>query len=270
MKIKKNILIFGIFMLFLMNFISAAPPVTTVQQFTEGYVIEDTPQLNLYKLTDFEVNFFVYNLSNGLLIDNTATECKYYLSNNTGEILHYTDVPYSEVGDYGHWAVTIKGDNFSYSGEYFYGIKCNSSTFGGAEIGTYYISPNGHEFTVQKAILFFFILSLLGVGLFFSISGAKKTTNGSWLIGYVSLTYILFYALIGISYLLAHNYLWSDMIVENILYIIWFIMGIGFLPFIIIITLYILGQEAKAALERNYLQQGYTRDEAKTLSKRKR
>jgi len=80
----------------------------------------------------------------------------------------------------------------------------------------------------------------------------------------------MFYAIIGFIYLLAYNFLWFTTIFTNILYMIWFIMGIGFLPFVIIITLYILGQEARAVLEKDYMNQGYSRDEAKTLSKRKK
>ena len=104
--------------------------------------------------------------------------------------------------------------------------------------------------------------------LFFSIKGVQKTEEGSWLIFYISLTYVLLYALIGICYLLAGDYLWATPIIESILYIVWFVMAVGFLPFVIVLSLYILGKEAKAVLEEDYMKEGYSREEAKDLSKK--
>jgi len=134
---------------------------------------------------------------------------------------------------------------------------------------TYFIiNPTGTILTNGEAILFGFIILLIGIFLFFSIMGVSKASEGSWLIAYICLTYILLYILMGICYLLSRDFLWSSTIFKNILYIVWFIMGIGFLPFVIVLSLYILGKEAMAALEEDYIRQGYNREEAKELSKK--
>ena len=163
-KGRKNIfiiLIFSFFFLFLIGNVSAAPPVTTVSQFTEGYVIEDSPQQILTQNQSYTVNFFVYNLSNGLLINNTSTECIYYLADNKGVIIFYGQVPYSTAGRYGHWELPLQGSNFSYSGEYSYGIKCNSTNYGGTFVGTYNVTPRG----LKSDVGFYIILLLLTYGI---------------------------------------------------------------------------------------------------------
>lgn len=157
------------------------------------------------------------------------------------------------------------------SGDYFYTV-CGDPTADKepCKTFTYLVTPNGKEIGLSNSIILFFVLFLIGAFLFFSINGVKKAESSSWLIGYICLTYVLIYAIIGIVYLIANNYLWAEPVIGNILYIIWFILGIGFLPFVMIVTLYILGQEARAVLEKNYLKQGYSREESKALSKKRK
>lgn len=132
------------------------------------------------------------------------------------------------------------------------------------------ITPTGTEFTTAQGALYGFIFMLIGLFLFFSINGVRRASNTAWMIFYVCLTYIIVYAFMGVAYLITGDYLWMTPIIENILFIVWFIMGIGLLPFIFVTTLYLLGQEAKLALQQNYMKQGYTKEEARDLSKRNR
>jgi len=129
------------------------------------------------------------------------------------------------------------------------------------------VNPTGTNFTTAEGILYFFVIGLILMLLYFSIHGVKKATRGVWTIAYICMTYISLYTLMGITYLLAKGFLWAMPIVEKVLYIVWFVMGIGFFPFIIVISLYILGQEAKAVLQNNLIKEGYSRDEARELSK---
>lgn len=163
---RKNLFglfVFSFFFLFLIGNITAAPPVTTTQQFQTGYVIEDSPQKILTQNQTFQVNFFVYNLSNGLLINNVGVECVYYLASNKGNVIFYGSVPYLAEGRYGHWGINITNNNFSYAGEYAYGIKCNSTSYGGVTVGTYNVTPKG----LENDVGFYIILILLtyGIGL---------------------------------------------------------------------------------------------------------
>lgn len=170
--------------------------------------------------------------------------------------------------------MTKNGQEFNYSfiprtlGEYNFKTCANPNGEQNCDSDFFDITPNGNNFDVGQGILYGFVFLLIGMFLFFSITGMSKSESGGWLIGYICLTYILIYALMGILYLITGDFLWATPIIANILYIVWFIMGVGFLPFVIILSLYILGQEAKASLEQDYMKQGYTRDEAKELSKK--
>jgi len=254
----------------LLSFVSAVPPVTTTQQFEKSYIIVDSPQTILKQNQFFQVNFFLYNSSDGFLVDDTIVECVYYLANSSGMVVFYDSVPYDHTsGKYGHWGIELTSANFSNSEVYDYGIKCNSTFLAGNTVGEYKVTPTGVELDIPTTIILILILGLLSILLFFSINGIKNAISGVWMIAYACLTYVMLYLIIGFLYLLSKYYLWYTSIFESILYIAWFVMGIGFLPFIIIIILYIIGQEAKAVMNKDFMSQGYTRDEARELSKRK-
>lgn len=261
---KTILLLFSVILL--INFAVAAPPVTTVQQFSEGFILE-YPLHDYHKQGEyFSFHFHVFNISNGVPITSGVT-CFFHLYNSTGNhIWEGFDNETSHTFDY---SFNILGENFTDVGIYYYIAQCNNSVLGGFTSHAFEVSPTGNNLENSKSFLYGFILLLIGMLLFFSVNGIKKATSGSWMIAYVCLTYILLYSLFGFLYLLSYAYLWDLIIFERIFYIAWFVMGIGFLPFVIIVTLYILGQEAKAVLKKNYINQGYTRDEAEDLSRKK-
>jgi hypothetical protein len=269
MKIK-NFLIFIITILFLVNFI------ITINAESVGcneYGIGITHEQQSYLKTgqNYVFNLHAYNTTTGFSLGPSQAYCALHLYNSTGyHIIANNNISFGFT--FYDYFMNIDGGNFSTNGEYTYVVACfsNDLTSSGNCKGSFKVTPTGKEFTISEAILFFFILGLLGLFLFFSIVGIRNVTSGTWLIAYICLVYVLLYALIGICYLLANNYLWNDIIIANILYIVWFIMGIGFLPFIIILTLYILGQEARAVLEKDFLKQGYSKEDARALSRRKR
>ena len=47
-------------------------------------------------------------------------------------------------------------------------------------------------------------------------------------------------------------------------------MGFGFMPFIIIVSLYIVHKGIKDNLEKEFISQGYTKEEAHEMSKRRK
>ncbi len=165
---KKTKLIFCTIFLFVMilNIGSSAPPVTTVQEFPDGYLIEEKPHEYLKLNQDYQYNFFLYNHSNGLLIDNSSTNCTFYLANNSGEILFSQEVEYLSEEKY--WKIDILGGNFSESGGYPYGVSCQGSV-GGALAGIFEITESGVEVTEGRSILVMGLLGLLVFFLFLSL-----------------------------------------------------------------------------------------------------
>jgi len=133
--------------LLVMPMVSAAPPITTVQQIQNGYNIIDSPQSYISLKTNYQYNFFVNNISNGALKDNTTTSCIFYLANKSGEVIFYSNVPYFSNG---HWGIDINGGNFSELGFYAYGTRCNSTTLAGSISGLFEVTKNGFDSASQN------------------------------------------------------------------------------------------------------------------------
>lgn len=197
----------------------------------------------------------------------STADCSYMIIKSitypNGSVL-FLDVSMNKVGQ--EFTYNFSSEDY---GPYYFRTCADPKGSEMCERDLFIINPTGADFTTAQGFLYFFILALIGLFLFFSINGIVKADGTAWLIGYISLTYILIYALIGICYLLAGDYLWASPIVENILFIVWLVMGVGFLPFIIVLSMYLLGQEAMAVLEEGYIKQGYSREDAKELSRKK-
>ena len=166
------------------------------------------------------------------------------------------------------------GQEFTYSfssdelGKYYF-ITCADPR--GSEMcerDYFLINPTGSELTIPQGIIYGFILILLATFLYFTIYGIRHAESAEWLIGYICLSYVVLYLILSVLWILTKYYLWAFPMLESTLYMAWFIMGIGFLPFIMVVSLYILGQEAKAVLEQNYIKQGHTPEEARELSRK--
>ncbi|MDD4110151.1 MAG: hypothetical protein PHS54_01205 [Clostridia bacterium] len=266
MKKQLIVMAFGILMLFsLFSIVSAAPPFET-NIGSEGLQLFYPQFETVSQDMNFNLHIHASNISNGFPLYNTDYECNIHLYNSTGD--HTFQGELENNGNEWDKEVYLTSGNFSDLGTHAFYIWCNNSYLGGEVRGTFEVTPTGTELTTANAIFYGFILLLIGMFIFFSIAGMRKTESGGWLIFYICLTYILIYALMGILFILAGDFLWATPIIENVLYIVWFVMGIGFLPFVIVLSLYILGQEARAALEEDYMKQGYTRDEARDLSKK--
>ena len=151
-----SILTFVILFSLCSYFASAAPPVTTVQQITEGFQIIDSPQLILKLNQDYQYNFFVSNISNGALQTNISASCIFYLANSSGKIILYSKVPYVPEG---YWGLDIAGANFSSIGYYAYGTRCNSTTLAGSTTGLLYVTQIGIDSSNQN-----FIPMILSIG----------------------------------------------------------------------------------------------------------
>lgn len=220
MNTKILTLILGI--LLVLPLITSAPPVTTVAQFTEGYVIEDTPQRYLKQNQDFQYNFFVYYIANGTTVTNATTKCYLFISDNYGEVIHSTEVPFFTADN--HWGVDIMGGNFSRIGSYFYGTRCQDGGLGGPIVGEWEVNPDGQEFTTTKLLIYalslmfmvMMILALLFIinklpdsnamdeqGNIMQISWLKYLRPVIWIIIYgISLAILFLLSNMALSYLI--------------------------------------------------------------------
>jgi hypothetical protein len=158
---------------FLMISISAVPLVTTTQQFVNGYNIQ-IPQDNILKVgQDYIFEFHVFNISNGVPIIN-GISCDLHLYDNLGGQTYYgTD---SSTDTYGDYTFNISGRNFSKVDNYYYFVRCNSSTMGGFAESILNITPTGNtnDFNLGFILVNIFFLILWIVMIFLSSKLIKR------------------------------------------------------------------------------------------------
>ena len=178
--------------------VSAVPPVTKVQQFSEGYVIK-IPQDNVLKVAqDYDFEFHVYNISNGVPIV-TNTNCSLHIYNSSGKHIYegYTTALTHDF-DYGFF---IDGANFTVAGVYYYNILCFSpqqqkdgALLGGYDASVLYVTPTGITF---NSVLNNPILLILGIlALVLVLFGALKGIPWLGFIGSVLFILIGLYTMI--------------------------------------------------------------------------
>lgn len=132
------------------------------------------------------------------------------------------------------------------------------------------ISPTGIPFEISQSYLFIGLLLLFILFLIGGIWGLSRAINGAWQITYICLAYLSLFSIFFISWLYSNNYLWQTPILASIFWILWLIMGSGFLPFIFIVGTYIVGKGIKDNLFKQYKMQGYTDEEAREMAKSRR
>ena len=271
---KKKLLMSMLGMMMLMSMftlVTAQPP------FEQSIALNKNIQLEVPVIeyveqgTNWKFHVHPYNVSDGLFIPQSEISyCTIHLYSPV-DGGHLIEANMSADSNGIDWEYEVEGGNFTEAGQYAVLMYCEvEDDIGGFFEYGFDVLPNGFNgvLTEAQAILYGFVLMLLGLFLFLAISGVRKAVSAEWLIGYICLSYVVLYLIISVLWILAGNYLLGFTMLENVLFMAWFIMGIGFLPFVIVLSLYILGKEAKAALEQNYIKQGYTPEEARELSKK--
>lgn len=241
---KKLILVMFL-LVFSLVLVSSAPPVTTVQEFPDGYVIVESSHTYLKLNQYYQYNFFVYNKSNGLLIDNSFMTCNFFLANSSGEVIFRGESVYFSDG---HWGIDILGGNFSSIGSYPYGVSCQDGN-GGALAGIFEVTYTGKDLSTSQAILYGFFLTLLVltflscfVGMNFLPARNQTDEEGKLLsISYLKyfrnvLGMIAYFLFIGINYIssnLAFAFLDEELIAQTLFMI--FKVSFGLAPVVVIV-----------------------------------
>jgi hypothetical protein len=149
--------------------VASAPPVTQVQQFTEGYIIEGSPTEYLKENTSLTYNFFLYNISNGVqIIDGVS--CGFYIASGNGSLL-YSGIPTYTSG---YYSLFIDGGNFTRLGHYPYGVYCNSSKLGGSTVSYFEVNHSGMDLSGSQVTIYIILLSILVFFFFINIYGIRQ------------------------------------------------------------------------------------------------
>jgi hypothetical protein len=160
-------------------------------------------------------------------------------------------------------------DNFNLTsqlGEYIYNTHYSNWT---APV-SFEITPNGEKMDISQSILFGFIFLIIVGLLTFSVYGLSNSNQAEWIIFYTCSTYLLSFCMFFVAWLFSDNYLYQTPILASVFWIIWLILAICFFPFIIGVSGYILKLQAEALMMDEYTSQGYSKEDAKSLTKARR
>jgi len=241
MKKTNKFLIFFLMLILVLPFSYSV----TIQQLpvtqSIGLVIE-TPIFTTIKIDDNNSFYWnVYNLSNGLLLDNDTISCIFRVFDKKNLIYENND-----VFNY----VLLNDTLFDHIGDYSRFIQCNSSNYGDFSELSFKVGFNELESTVQDAIIssllvFIFVIFFIVTLVFaFSIDGNDKFTMGAEgniilevnSAKYIKLflylfSYLFFWMLTWTSWQLAIKFLLSDFI-SGVLRIIFIIETVFWVPII--------------------------------------
>jgi hypothetical protein len=186
----------------MINYTSAIPPVTAIQQFQTGYIIE-TPQDNIIKYQEpYNFEFHVFNISNGYPVTKDIG-CSMHIYDSFGAHIYngYDDTASVDF-DY---SFEINAENFTVTQNAYYHVQCNNTVLGGYASNLLLVTPSGEESTTSESILYFIFtfifFGLIILNFYFIIilpGGNIKDERGD-IMGIVKLKYVRI-VLIAISY----------------------------------------------------------------------
>lgn len=158
----KNIQIFAIIlMLFLIPLVPALPTQTNVNNIISLQV--EFPIIEAIKInTDHELSFRVFNISNGLRLDNESVVCTFNLNDKNGRgIINESFLEFNTINN--DWEIIILGANFSEIGGYNALVDCNDGGFGGFAEFDIIVTKTGFILDISEALIYF----ILALGVFF-------------------------------------------------------------------------------------------------------
>lgn len=171
MRLNRSSLIVVMLLLFSVGLISAQP-------FTNGYEIKIPQQQTLKQNQEYTFNFNVLNISNGVPIDNSSTDCFFHLDNSSGNHILKINLSYEPSNVFNEWKIEVNGNNFSEIGKYSYIIQCNSETnqLGGSESVGIEITSTGENLGLASGIIILGQISVMF--LFFGL--ARSFEKEKW------------------------------------------------------------------------------------------
>ncbi len=239
-------------MIFLMSIVSAQPQTNINIDFDEGFVILQSPQEFIEQNELYTLNWFVYNQSSGIPMSNSTMNCTFYISDESGSVLYGNNATYNPNDLY--WSINVSGGNFTETGSYAYGIRCDDGNVGGATVSHFQVTPTGESPTTAQSlmhgIVLFILVVLLFVTFFFAvhIDGENKFDMGKLVKinygkylkqGLFFLSYLLLTFVSGMTWVISENYL-DFAIGTRIFELIFTILWIAIFPVLLMFVIFSL------------------------------
>jgi len=154
---KYSFILLSFLLVFLLPIISAVPPVSQLQSFTEGFDIKIPLDNIIQANSPFELEVHVINISNGFPI-TSGIGCYMHLYNSTGKhIYEGFDSIVSHNFDY---SFDLTAGNFSKIDFYTAVIQCNNSVMGGISEEILQTTGTGNDLSIPQSYIY--ILALIG------------------------------------------------------------------------------------------------------------
>lgn len=160
--------------------------------------------------------------------------------------------------------------NTSINGAYKYNVCGDKDGSINCEDIDFFVNPTGSYLTISQMFILLFIFIIICSMLVFALYGINNSMKAVWQIFYVCSFYILLFSLSFLLWIVSNNYLYDVPLLASSFWIIWIILGAMMLPFVVLISSYILKKEAESLMEEDLMGQGYTREDAREQSKIKR
>lgn len=212
---------------------SSAPPVTTNQQFTQGYTLK-LPTDNILavgQMNEFEIH--VYNISDGTPVTSGIC-CYLHLYNSTGNhLLEMEDCSVSHNFDY---SFKVGGGNVTLQTTTAL-FQCNSTLLGGFGEEELIVTQSGYaegsdNLKVFFSLLFIILLGALAYVIIYSIGHAVSLDFDML---DLAINYGIYFMVIGIYWL--HNLYLGEPFISNML--VW-VIEIGAVTQIFLPTIYLI------------------------------
>ena len=251
---KKIVLLIGL--LFFVGLVSAVAPQTvqTNVNIEVGLQIQTQGINILQQDTNHSLEFHVYNISDGLHVDNTTTDCTFHLYNKTGNV-QYASNNLDFVG--GSFEIILEGNNFTELGIYSYYIHCNATNIGGFAREVFEVTYTGNELSSASStfyivlfglFIFLFLITIFGIdklpssnatdeeGTIIKISYLKYFRSILWFVAWMFIVAILYISSnLGFAYL-------EDTLFANFLFTLFKIsFGLTF-PIVVVWFVWIFAQ----------------------------
>ena len=232
------------------NFVSSQPT-TNVFLGDRGIQMEYS-QKSIFEIDNgYTFRVVPYNSSNGLELDNTTTDCLFYMLDANGVVIFEEPMHYNSFCFYEN----ISAGNFSKLGPFTYCIKCNASNIGGFVSVRAEISNNELPKTTHRSIIgvgFTLLLAMLAFGFLYS---GKEFNQAGMKIAFLILSFVFFMGSIITSFVLAYE---SDMYLNYTNTVQTFLFAFGII--LILVFAYILINQIKSSLDLIAQKKGYEMD----------
>ena len=233
---KKASLLIVMLTLFLafLPFVQAVSPF--ISSSVSGCQITPIIRESLKVSQDFDFNFHVFNVSNGVPLSDATLSCYFHFYNQTGDHVFskmLANDPSSEHLVINEWAERMSGGNISTTGSYAYVMQCNSTTLGCVDKGYFIVTNSGYDATTGRATIDIGLLLILVIFLAGAVAIFMSSENLLAKVGMVGCGYLLLIAITFIAWQLAGDFLLSAPFLVSIFRIIFLALVIGLIPLVI-------------------------------------